>query len=342
MTALQKSLDRLGVSELEGIELAKAKALMYGYNAKWGELEWQSLSVEESVAFPIVETEWQFAGKIDTLVTGYGKERVMMEHKTTTIDLTDKSNPYFLRLSFEAQLSRYHLAMYLNKRPLDATIYDIIRKLSIKPKTIPIGNDKAKAGTRAEIYRERTYYGMDVGSSVDCESPPSKECLRLYYLRCLHTVLSEPDKYYARVGNITRGGTQLLDTYEQLTKIAKDIDWAETDDGWYQNTNSCNSYNSPCEYISLCRGTSQPDDDRWKPRKGGETSGDKTLSHSKAGCFMTCRRKYFHRYVQKIEPNRERSDALVFGSAFHEALEEYWKAKQVGGNDERSNSILDD
>ena len=53
---------------------------------------------------------------------------------------------------------------------------------------------------------------------------------------------------------------------------------------------------------------------------------------------MTCRRKYYYRYVQQIEPNKEKSDALVFGSAFHEALEEYWKARKIGENDDRSNN----
>ena len=338
MTPLERSLDRLGISELDGIELAKAKALMVGYHEKWGDLEWQALSVEESVSFPIEGTDWQYAGKIDTLVTGYNQERVMVEHKTTTIDLSDQTNPYFLRLSFEQQLSRYHLAMYVNERPLTQSIYDIIRKLSIKPKSIPKGTERKPEGTQWEISQYGTYYGLEVGESVDCKRPPTSECLRLYFLRCLHTVLTQSDKYYCRVGNIYRTGTQLLETYDELEDIVKDIDAAAENERWYQNTNMCNSYNSPCEYISLCRGTSNEEDDRWRHRKGGDTSGQFTLSHSKAGCFMTCRRKYYYRYVRQIEPNREKSSALVFGSAFHEALEEYWKARMIGENDDRSNN----
>lgn len=330
---LDISLDSLGVSELQGVELAKAKALMTGYDLKWGEQNngWRPESVEDIVSFEITGTGWKYAGKVDTIVTDMDTgERVMVEHKTTTVDLTNLSNPYFERLSYEGQLSRYHLAMYLSQRKLDRTCYDVIRKLSIKPKSIPKGAKPTTKGTRAEIKGNSTYYGYEVGDSVDCKNPPSSECLRLYFLRCLHTVTTQTDKYLRRVDYITRTSEQLKDTFSQLTQIVEDIKQADRTKGWYQNTNACNAYNSSCEYLPLCKGISAPEDIYWRERGGGETSGDTTLSHSKASCFMSCRRKFFYRYVMKIEPNRERSHALVFGSAFHVALEEYWKAKLKG------------
>jgi hypothetical protein len=327
MTPLQKSLEILKCSELEAIELAKAKALMVGYDLKWGEQQWHTEGVEDVVGFEIGDTGWTYKGKVDTLVSGYGHDLVMMEHKTTTQDLSDQLHPYFTRLTHEGQVSRYHLALYLEDKPISQTVYDVIRKLSIKPKSIPIGTPKKLLGSRLELQERNQYYGYDVGEHMDWESTPATEDIRLYYLRCLHTVTTQHEKYYVRVGNITRDNEALKDTYTQLLQIVDDIQRAEARGAWYQNTNSCNSYNSPCEYLSLCRGLSSESDVVWRERKGGETSGDTTLSHSKASCFMSCRRKYYYRYVRKIEPDRPASAALTFGSAIHLALEEYWKNK---------------
>ena len=329
MDALERSLKSLELSELDAIELAKAKALITGYALKWGDQEWETVGVEEIVGFEIGETGWKYKGKVDTLVKGYGYPLVMVEHKTTTVDLTDEYHPYFLKLGHESQLSRYHLALHLQERPLSQTVYDCIRKLSIKPKSLPIGTAKNALGSRTELVQSGTYYGYTVGEGVDWSStdPPAKEDIRLFFLRCLYTVTTQHDKYFKRVGNITRSREALKDTYVQLHQIATDINRARADGAWYQNTNSCNAYNSPCEYLPLCRGVSHEGDVVWRERKGGETSGDDSLSHSKASCFMSCRRKYYYRYERKIEPDRPSSAALTFGSAIHLALEEYWKHK---------------
>lgn len=47
------------------------------------------------------------------------------------------------------------------------------------------------------------------------------------------------------------------------------------------------------------------------------------ITHSSLECFNACRRKYKLRYIDGIAPKRS-SDALVFGSAMHIALEAYW------------------
>ena len=47
------------------------------------------------------------------------------------------------------------------------------------------------------------------------------------------------------------------------------------------------------------------------------------ITHSSLECFKACRRKYKLRYIQCLVP-KQTSDALAFGSAMHEVLEQYF------------------
>jgi hypothetical protein len=115
---------------------AKWYALLYGYDLCWGGQAWKTVAVEKEVLFEIPRTAWSFTAKIDTLATGEGNHLVMVEHKTTTQDLSKRTSVYFSKLSFDEQISRYHLAQWLENNPLDQTIYDVIRKISSKPKKL--------------------------------------------------------------------------------------------------------------------------------------------------------------------------------------------------------------
>jgi RecB family exonuclease len=47
-----------------------------------------------------------------------------------------------------------------------------------------------------------------------------------------------------------------------------------------------------------------------------------TLSHSKLSTYLTCKRKFYHRYIQKIpEPEKEESSSLKIGNLFHEFMD---------------------
>ena len=58
MDALERSLKSLELSELDAIELAKAKALITGYALKWGDQEWETVGVEEIVGLVLRISYW--------------------------------------------------------------------------------------------------------------------------------------------------------------------------------------------------------------------------------------------------------------------------------------------
>ena len=328
MTRLLKALSVIAESEdITEFDKVRAAALMTGYDRHWGEQTWDTVAVEKEGSFEIPQTAWSYGGKIDTLATGNGSSLVMIEHKTPTQDLSKKTAVYFSKLSFDEQISRYHLAQWLMEEPLDQTIYDVIRKIVTKPKRLTTAD-------KVEI-EGGTYKGHELPSEAVPEALElEREDLRLYQLRVRGEVLDDPERYFLRKGNIQRSTEQLVETLAVLQQLAVDIDNSDAYNHWYQNTQACNMYNSPCEFLPLCMGISDPGSDTWVERTGSSISGPRVLSHSRASCFQLCRRKYYWRYVEGIKRDEASSPALTFGSAIHQALEAWWFSNDKEKEDE--------
>lgn len=318
-------------STLPEVEKHKAVALATHYPSQWEKFDAEVVGAEIPVAVELPGTDWTFVGKIDLLCRD-PRGLVMVEHKTrSSSDISEPWDPYYQKLSFDAQISAYHLAQYALGDPIERTIYDVIKKITTKPKAIPMGTEGC-VGSRSEMMEHGTYYKGPVSPEIAME-PPAKETPDLYANRISYDVRMDPLKYFHQYSLIHRNRRQLADCAKQLTQICQDIDRAQLHGAWYQNTSNCFSYGSKCDYFDLCLGVSDPDDgEKWRERKGSGLSGTRSISHSKATCFQSCRRKYYWRYVKKIEPCKPESAALHFGSVFHQALETYWANRQ-GGND---------
>ena len=328
MTRLLKALSVIAESEdLTEFDKVRAAALMTGYDRHWGEQTWDTVAVEKEVSFEIPQTAWSYAGKIDTLATGNGSSLVMIEHKTTTQDLSKKTAVYFSKLSFDEQISRYHLAQWLMEEPLDQTIYDVIRKITTKPKRLTKAD---KVEIEGGTYKGHELPSEAVSGALELE----REDVQLYQLRVRSEVLDDPERYFLRKGNIQRSTEQLVETLAVLQQLVVDIDNSDAYNHWYQNGQACNMYNSPCEFLPLCMGISDPGSDTWAKRTGSSISGPRVLSHSRASCFQLCRRKYYWRYVEGIKRDEASSPALTFGSAIHQALEAWWMSNDKEKEDE--------
>jgi len=310
-------------SDLPPVEKQRALALIEGYVSQWKDYQPEVVEVEREFRVPILGTggRWEYVGKIDLLCRDEDG-LILIEHKTKTGDVNKPHDPYYRKLDFDAQLSGYHLAQFAMGDPVVRTIYDVTRKIASRPKVIPKGSEGA-LGTRSEIETFGSYYGVETLQKA--AEGLTKEDDGLYGMRVAHEVSSDPEKYFFQYATTGRTKEQLVDTMGQLAHICLDIEYAEADGSWYQNTSNCLSYGSVCEYFDLCMGISQPDDPaKWQPRKGTGLSGNRTLSHSRATCWQSCRRKAYWRYREKIEPIKPDSPALRFGRVFHLAQEAYW------------------
>ena len=314
-------------TKLDAVDKQRILVLVAAYAKQWENYTAEVVDPEVDFEISLPDTDWTLVGKIDLLCRDE-QGLVMVEHKTrSAASITGQWDPYYQKLSFDAQISAYHLAQFSLGEPIKKTIYDVIKKITTKPKAIPKGSEGA-TGTRSEILEYGTYYGTEVPQKA-AETPSSQEDARLYGMRIAAEVAADPDKYFHQYSLIHRNRRQIKNTARQLIQLTRDIDRAKLDKAWYQNTSNCFSYGSTCEYFDLCLGISDPEDpEKWKPRKGSDLSGARRLSHSRATCFQSCRRKYYWRYDRKIQPVKPESTALRFGKVFHEALETFWKRRK--------------
>src|SRR3990172_5571427 len=116
--------------------------MIAGYDAKYRESLYRPLSVEEVFHVPIINPEtgaasrtFTHAGKYDGVVECQGRE-YLLEHKTTSEDIEDPAGSYWRRLVIDSQVSAYVLANWQDARKLAGTVYDVVRKVTLRPKAI--------------------------------------------------------------------------------------------------------------------------------------------------------------------------------------------------------------
>lgn len=313
---------------------AKCKGLMVGYSARWSNAGWETVSVEEQFHLPVVNPEtgrqsrtFTQAGKYDGVVS-FTARNYLLEHKTTSEDIADPNSPYWRRLVIDSQVSAYVLANWQNGRKVDGTLYDVIRKPGIRPKSLT----KAE---RASIVSSGRYCNYRVSDAVRTAiaAGQERECCGLYSLRLAAETIEQPDKYFQR-RTIQRLDGEVLEWADELWDVAKEIGEARKNGRHYRNSDACMTYGSPCEFLGICSGHDSPDSDRWQKREKLHAelpvnfpidNGLSVLTNSRIRCFQTCRRKHYLRYELGLErQDDEEREATYFGSVFHAALEAWW------------------
>lgn len=316
----------------QAVIVAKVKGLLVGYDARWSGADWRLVGeAERTVRLPILNPEsgrtsrtFTQAGKFDGIAAGYGKT-VLLEHKSTSEDISDPDAPYWRRLTIDSQVSKYMLQAWQDGQKLDGCLYDVIRKPSIRPKKL------TKEGI-AEITTRGQYCGSDL---LDCEIDAVlhgqlEESPELYARRLAAETTAEPQKYFAR-RSVPRLDSEVLDYASELWQIADEIRLARVNDRHFRNSSACMEFGRPCEYLGICSGHDSPDSDRWRRAESvhdeleGVGDGRDVLTNSRIKCFQTCRRKHFYRYelglrrVQDDEP-----ESLWLGTVLHAALAAWW------------------
>jgi len=330
-TPLDAAKEHLRRQKTEGsdpFEVASATALLEGYDAYHPNQKFEVVSVESVKSINIPETSFRLTGRFDTLLRDERGRLINLEHKTTSSALDNSFHPQLAKTSFDRQISLYHLLAFKNDDPIEETWMDVIKKVALRPKAIPAGSANKPIGSKREITTKNQYYGRDISQeslTLFRADKLNKENPELYGYRVGAAVAENPDAHYRRKTRITRTVDEMKDMHRQLVQVAKEMERAEKEQSWFQNTNSCFAYGSTCTFWTLCSGTDSPDSETWSPRKGSSQSGRFNLSHSRIGTFHGCRRKYYYTYVLGIEKAREeKSAALRYGSLVHDALEQYW------------------
>lgn len=333
---------------------AKCRALMRGYDAHWSvamlcDAAWVTESTEETFHLPIINPEtgapsrtFTHAGKYDGVIRYCGKPW-LLEHKTTSESIEDPNATYWRKLVIDGQVSGYTLANWQDGRKVEGTVYDVIRKPTIRPKAITKADQKG-------IVSLGVYHGREVPDALReaVAHGQDHECPALYELRLTRDVLETPEAYFQR-RPIPRLDSELLEYAGELWDVSKTIIEARAHNRHYRNPASCVTYSTPCEYLPICSGCDSPESQNWRRVEnvheeldGIEGDGRSILTNSRVRCFQTCRRKHQLRYElgvrRAVDEDRE---PLVFGKVLHEALRAWWDCyRAVESRADKRESVL--
>lgn len=349
MTPLEAALGAVdeatkGVPNTE-VLAATIRGLIRGYDAKWMDADYSTVSVEEEFHLPIINPNtgkpsrtFTQAGKKDGIVeynpTG---KRLLREGKTTSEDISDPDATYWRRLVIDSQVSCYVLANWQEGTKLDGTLFDVVRKPGIRPK-------KLSKAERQQIVVVGEYFGTKVSmESREYVQAKESENPELYEARLAADSIDRHEHYFQR-RVIPRMDSDILEYAHDCWETANAIREARNTGHYFRNTGACMNWNTPCEFLGICSGHDSFDSDKWKRRTKRHDElenidGADVLTFSSMQCFKTCHRKYKFRYEdgyeRAVDDDRE---ALYFGTIWHLALEAWWNQLRPNTSENRNDN----
>ncbi len=230
-------------------------------------------------------TKWREAGKIDKIVRLGDGRLMVLEHKSTSDDLSPQSD-YWSRLRIDSQISFYVDAARRAGYDVQGVLYDVFRKPQISPKLLTQGETKAfftPAVKEDHLDGACTYMGQvfqvrsEGGSTEDdifidgvkAEIKPGakpgtmaiRETPGMFGARLYADMASPadedhkgPDYYFAR-REIARTAQDLEAFRYELWFLMQNINTMRNCDRWYRNDAAClGRGTSACDYCPICLG----------------------------------------------------------------------------------------
>lgn len=252
--ALEASMAVAEKASADEYDCAKVSMLLVGYTARWGAEEWEVLGVEVPFETALINPDtgaksrtWRLAGKIDAIVSNAKGETYIVEHKTSSEDVSSGSD-YWRRLKLDGQLSVYNVGAMSLGYELSGALYDVIKKPTIRPaKATPVADRKYTKGTAKEpskLYANQREFD---------ESPAE------YAERIANELTADPNKYFAR-GYVVRLEAELDEAMADVWQTAEAIRHAELTGRHTRNPDSCFKYGSNCAFVGVCCGEASLDD----------------------------------------------------------------------------------
>lgn len=272
-------------------DLARAEAMLIGYGARWGGERYEVLAVEAefrrhlpqpdvmesgapwlyeaarpvgSCTGPVLGTAWTLAGKLDALVRDSTGRVLIVEHKTTSEDIS-LGSAYWQRLRMDGQLSMYYLgALALGYEPA-GVLYDVL----VKPRTRPERASEQPRWTKGRRVRCSACIGplpacptcggvgtieiepphLYRGQRLDDESPEA------YRERLIEEIARAPERYYARA-EVVRLESERRQYLTELRQLAQQVATAPP----LPNPDACHRFGTMCGYHPVCTGERRIDE----------------------------------------------------------------------------------
>jgi hypothetical protein len=242
--------------DAEPFDLVKAEELLVGYTARWGDEPYDAIGVEVEFRAPLVNPKtgrrsstYTLGGKLDVIVRRRDTARLFqVEHKTTSQDIGLGAD-YWRRISaLDSQVSTYLAGARAAGFELESCIYDVVRKVSLRPHTAtpPEKRRYTKAGELDARQRE-----------IDETPDEFRERVRAH-------IAENPERYFARgpVVRLERDATEhAADTWQTAAQIRE----SENGGRFPRNPGACERFHRLCDYFDVCSGNGDiHDDDRFR------------------------------------------------------------------------------
>lgn len=255
----------------------KMIVLMRGYDARWSDEmnHIRVVAVEKEFVGPLVNPDtghpsrtYQLAGKIDVIIETNGAV-FLVEHKTTSLDIQPEAT-YWTKLRMDPQVSTYHRGGEILGHTVAGTLYDVIRKPSLRPlSATPEASRKTTKGKKCKLCKNRGHTipdchcngsGWEDAPRLYAGQREQDETPEEYALRIADDIAGDPNKYYQR-GDVIRLDSELIDHARDTWLSSKAIREAELAGSHPRNPDACERYNRFCEYWMVCTGMASIDDD---------------------------------------------------------------------------------
>jgi hypothetical protein len=219
---------------------------------------------------------------LDKLIRQADGTLAVMEHKSTSNDLSEKSS-YWGHLKLDTQISLYvyaiqrmqtdgmltHLKIMPDDPPIGDILFDVWRKPQIKPKKLSAadtlafidGDDKGcYCGAMFEVFwdgntlmvddEEIGYERLKATKKKPVGDPVIHETPEMFGARVFDTIVEDTDRYFCRKP-ISRTPEEIERFELELFSIYQTIEQMTDYDSWYHNEQNCEA-TYKCDFIDVC------------------------------------------------------------------------------------------
>jgi hypothetical protein len=248
-------------------DLARARPMLRGYNARWAEDRdaYEVIAVEKEFDCPLVNPEtgaesktWRLAGKLDVLVRERSTRKIwVIEHKSSSADFETGSS-YWARLRMDTQASIYFAGAQSLGYDVEGLIYDVLGKPGLRPGAVPVlDSDGVKQVVDASGQRVRTKDGKKWRETGDAaqgfvlvtrpETPAEFEA------RVTAAIAAKPEDYYQR-GKVMRLDGEMVDAMTDIWQSGQQLREAERMGRSPRNPDACEKWGRLCDFFPVCSG----------------------------------------------------------------------------------------
>lgn len=247
---LRAALEAIRGKAIDDFDAVRAEELLLGYSTRWANEPIETLGVQVQWEAPMINPAtgapsktYRLGGKCDAIAK-VGARQVVIEHKTTSEDIGLGSD-YWRRVSaLDPQVSTYLSGAKAAGFDVEACIYDVIRKPTIRPlKATPVES------------RKYTKNGLLYANQRETD-----ETAEEFRARLREHIAENPERYFAR-GELVRLEADEQEHAYDVWQTARAMREAELAQRYPRSPEACMRFNRACEYFEVCSGEASLDDE---------------------------------------------------------------------------------